>query len=166
MFQLISKRTIATAMLVTTSLLTFAPLAQADHGHGRWRRYKGERPVVRRVHASPNRHVIVRESNGAAPVIAGLIGGFILGTAVSHASDSHYRHAPVRSYRYYDPSCDESWDSLDECRLHFREHRRSARVIRVIEVSSGDCVRTLHYDGRDWQDEYDQDWDEDAGCRR
>jgi len=170
MFKRHSTRWITVALLATTSLLMFAPVAQADrgrghgNGNGNGRRYKGE---VRRVYTpSHSRPVYVRQSSGAGPVLAGLIGGFILGTAVSHASDRDYNRAPARNYRYYDPSCDESWSSLDECRMHFREHRRSPRVIRVIEVSSGECVRTVHYNGNDWQDYDDRDWDRNDGYRR
>lgn len=172
-----SHRWIAAALLATTSMLTIAPLALADHGHGRGngRRYKGEGAYVQRAY-SPQQVYVRHQSSSAGPVLAGLIGGFILGTAVSHsshASDCNYHPAPVRAYRYYDPSCDETYASLDECRMHFREHRRSPRVIRVIEISSGECVRTMRYDDGDWReydrdsrDEDDRDWDQGGGYRR
>ena len=174
MFKPHSHRWIAAALLATTSMLTFAPLALADrgHGNGNGRRYKGQGAVVQRAY-SPQRVYVRHQSSSAGPVLAGLIGGFILGTAVSHASDRNYHPAPVRTYRYYDPSCDETYASLDECRMHFREHRRSPRVIRVIEVSSGECVRTMRYDDgdwreddRDWREDDDRDWDQGGGYRR
>ena len=181
MFKPHSHRWIAAALLATTSMLTFAPLALADrgHGNGNGRRYKGQGAVVQRAY-SPQRVYVRHQSSSAGPVLAGLIGGFILGTAVSHASDRNYHPAPARTYRYYDPSCDETYASLDECRMHFREHRRSPRVIRVIEVSSGECVRTVRYDDgdwreddrdwreddRDWREDDDRDWDQGGGYRR
>ncbi len=167
MFQIKANRWIAAALVATTSLLSFAPMAQAGHGNGRGngRRYKDDRQVY---HQAPQQRVYVRHSSGAGPALAGLVGGFILGTAVSQRSDCNYRRAPVRSYRYYDPSCDQSYDSMDECRMHFREHRRSPRVIQVIEVSSGECVRTMRYEDGNWRDydDQDQNWDEDDGYYR
>ena len=173
MFSAHRTRWIAAALLVTTSLLGLASSASADHGrghgNGQWRRFKNDGPIVQRGYGQPVRRgqceqrgqrVYVRQSNGTGPALAGLIGGFILGTAVSHASDrDHCSVRETRSYRYYDPYYDQSWSSLDECRLSFREHRRSPRVIRVIEISSGECVRTMHYDGDRWQDWDDQDED-------
>lgn len=166
MFTIKANRWVTVALLATTSLLSFAPVAQADRGHGKWRRYKGDRRVVvQSYNPHSAQRVYVRQSGSAGPAIAGLIGGFILGTAVSHASDRDYHRAPSRSYRYYDASCDESWSSLEECRLHFRDHRCGPRVIRVIETSSGECVRTLRYDGGNWNrydedDDYNEDYDD------
>ncbi len=161
MFTIKANRWVTVALLATTGLLTLAPMAQAGRGHGHGRRYKSQYRVVHQAcNPYPAQSVYARQSSGAGPALAGLIGGFILGTAVAHASDRTYHSAPVGSYRYYDPSCNQSWSSLDECRLHFRDHRGSSRVIRVIEVSSGDCVRTVRYDGNNWND-YDDDRDDE-----
>lgn len=162
MFQIRANRWVAAALLATTSLLTFAPIAEAGNGRGRGngRRYKGERHAYRNESHAPAPHrVIVHESGGSGPVLAGVIGGFILGTAVSHRSDRNYRRAPAQSYRYYDQACDRSFSSLDQCRSHFQSNRCGSRIIKVIEVSSGDCVRTVRYDGGNWRDYDDRSRD-------
>ncbi|MEO5989692.1 MAG: hypothetical protein ABIU54_12870 [Candidatus Eisenbacteria bacterium] len=170
MFQAKPNRWITAALLATTSLLTFAPIAEAGHGRGRGngRRYKDDRQAY--CSAPSQQRVYVRESCGssAGPVLAGVVGGFILGTAVANRSDRNYRRAPARSYRYYDPSCDESYASLDQCRTHFRDHGCRSHVIRVIEVSSGECVRSVRYEGGNWRDydDQDQDWEDNDGYDR
>lgn len=162
MLQSNSRKWIAAALLATTSLLAIVPAASADRG--KHRRYKGDRPSVRTVYQPvQTQRVYARHSSGAAPVIAGIIGGFILGTAVSHASDRSYAPAPVRSYVYYDPYYQRSFASLDECNGFHRAHRYRPRVIRVIEVSSGECVRTLQYREGDWYDRDDRYGDDDRG---
>jgi hypothetical protein len=85
-------------------------------------------------------------------ITAGLIGGFILGSALNSNGHPvvvherhHYRPRPVVVYRYYDPYGDDWYDSLDEC--EFR--RGGPRVIQVIDVRSGREVRRMRYhDGR------------------
>ena len=122
---------------------TVLSLASPAFAGGRHRRYKGS--------YSPVQRVIVRErSSSAGPVLAGLIGGFILGAAVTSNAqpvvvhERSYRHyEPV--YRYYDPYGDDWYGSLDECRFR----HGAPRVILVVDVRSGHRVRTLrHYDGR------------------
>lgn len=132
-----------TTGLLATAVLSFASTAFAGHS----RRWKG-------AHASfPAQHVVIQErSSGAGPVLAGLIGGFILGSVVS--SNAHpvvvhehrsYRR-PVVVYRYYDPYGDDWYDSLGDCDVR---HQR-VRVIQVIDVRSGRHVRTLRYHGGGW----------------
>ena len=154
------QRWTATGLLATACFLTLAPAAQAGHGYGH-RRYKGvnEVRVVRRDHDS---RVVVRERSSAGPVLAGILGGFILGAAVAGQHPTVVRERecapPPPRYRYFDPYCDEYMEDLDECRLHQRDHRHP-RVVRVIEISSGDCVQDLRwYDGQ-WHEE-DMDWDD------
>src|SRR5437867_2966156 len=80
----------------------------------------------------------------------GLIGGFLLGTAVSNAQPvyvHHYYSRPVVMYRYYDPYDDFWFDSLDECQ--FRHGH--PRVIEVIDVRSGRMVRQLRFRDGHWQ---------------
>lgn len=147
-------RGIATGLLATTLVLALTPVAEAGHH----RRYKG---VEYRRDGGPTR-VIVRERGGAGPAIAGLIGGFILGTAVSHAQPvvvhEHECAPPPPRWRYYDPYCDEYLEDLDECRIHCRDHRHP-RVVRVIEVSTGRCLRDLRWYDGGWHEE-DMDWDD------
>lgn len=152
------QRWTATGLLATACFLTAAPAAQAGHGYGH-RRFKG---VARMSQAESNSRFVVREHSGAGPVLAGILGGFILGTAIAGQRQVvvHERECapPPPQYRYYDPYCEEYMDDLDECRLHQRDHRHP-RVVRVIEISSGDCVRDLRWSAGGWHDE-DMDWDD------
>lgn len=137
-------RWFAGALVAALVLTALAPAAEAGRGrgHGRkvraWEDYRAHRYVAR-----PHRTVYVeRSSSNVAPVLAGLIGGFVLGTAVSHA-------APVvetSGYYYYDPYCEDRYASLDRYEAHLR-YSGHPRVVRVIDVHSGACVRTC-----DWRD--------------
>jgi hypothetical protein len=135
--------------VLATLLLSTASVAYADHG----RRFKV-------VNAVPVQRVIVREHSSAAPAVAALIGGFILGSAI--ASNAHpvfvsepvyYAH-PVVVYRYYDPYHGVWYDSLDEC--HFRYYHPS--VVQVIDVSTGRHVRSLRFRHGAWH-RFDEDFD-------
>jgi len=132
-------RTIHSALLATM-LLSTASVAYADHG----RRYKGV------YQAYPVQRVIVREHSSAAPAVAALIGGFILGSAVasSHPIVVHeaYCAPPVAVYRYWDPYEGVWYDSLDEC--HF--HRYHPAVVQVVDVRSGRTIRSLRFHDGGW----------------
>lgn len=143
-----------TAGILATIVLTSASAAFADRG-GR-RRFKGVNDGF------PVQRVIVRErSSSAGPAIAGLIGGFLLGTAVS--SNAHpvivHEHRgycpPVVEYRYYDPYDDVWFDSLDECSYRHRH----PRIIQVIDIRSGRHVRTLGWRDGGWR-RMSGDWDD------
>lgn len=151
-----------TAGLLAATVLSFASPALADRG-GRSRRFKGvqNRHGVERV-------VVRQRSNSAGPAIAGLIGGFILGSAMS--SNAHpvvvhdrryYAPRPVIEYRYYDPYGDDWYDSLDAC--EFRHG--GPRIIQVIDVRSGREVRRMRYHEGRWNrisgdyDYQDRDFD-------
>ena len=133
------KRWIAVGLLASTVLSLASPAFAGSR-----RRYKGVQSY------SPVQRVVVRERSSAGPVLAGLIGGFILGAAVTSNAqpvvvhERSYRHyEPV--YRYYDPYGDYWYESLDECRFR----HGGPRVILVVDVRSGERVRTLrHHDGR------------------
>ena len=142
-----------TAGLVAATVLSFASTALADHGS---RRYKGV------ADGFPGRRVIVRErSSSAGPAIAGLIGGFLLATAISanaHPVVVHHSYCarPVVEYRYYDPYGDDWYESLDQCESGYHH----PRIIQVVDVRSGRHVRTLRYVDRGWQrvsGDYDYD---------
>jgi len=154
------QRWIAAGLLVTASLVAIAPVASADRGG---RRYKGAGPVYSGYGYYGQQRVVYHQSSGAGPVLAGLIGGFLLGQAVSHPQPTvivHEReYVPAPRYRYYDPYDGEYMDSLDECRMHAREYRQPC-VVRVIDVSSGECVRTMRWHEGGWCDERDSDWDD------
>ncbi len=152
-------RWIAAGLLATT-VLTFASTASADHGRRRFKGVQGGRGFER---------VVIRErSHSAAPVIAGLIGGFILGSAVSsnaHPVMVHERRycapRPVVVYRYYDPYGDDWYDSLDQC--EFRHG--GPRIIQVIDVRSGREVRRMRFHQGRW-DRISGDYDDRDFDRR
>jgi hypothetical protein len=138
-----STRWITTGLIATTVLSLAAP---AFAGSGR--RYKNVYPA-----ASAQRVVVHQHSSSAGPVLAGIVGGFILGAAIanSHPVVVHqpvYSH-PVAAYRYYDPYNQIWFDSLDQCAYnhHYRGH---SRLIHVIDVNSGRHVRTLRYGDGHW----------------
>jgi hypothetical protein len=137
-----SHRALAALLISSIVLATVAPAANADRG----RRYKHREPerrshvVHRSVYGSPR--VVVRESNGA-PLLAGLIGGLILGAAVSHA-------APPPQYYYYDPYCHERFATLEIYGSHFHRHHHP-RVVRVMETRSGQCAWNYRYDQGNWR---------------
>ena len=150
-------RTIAAALLFSTCLLAIAPAAQAGN-HGS-RRYKHENRWRWDRHDRHVRRVVVRDS-GAGPALAGLIGGFILGTAVSRQApvvvhEREFVSAP--RYRYWDPYCDEWFVSLSASREHCWDGRH-ARVVKVCDGYGGECVRTLRWSDGAWYDCGDEDW--------
>jgi hypothetical protein len=139
------RRWAATLMLTVIVAAFVAPAAQAGMAH--YRRWKpgpngysySVRPVVR---SYPRYYA--RQSSGAAPFIAGLIGGAILGTALSQS----HAHASVAA-SYYDPYCGISFGSLDACRAHFRGCGHP-EVVRVIE--GGRSTRELCWQNGGWRD--------------
>ena len=144
-----------TTGLLAASVLSIASTAFADRG-GR-RRFKGGSEDWR------GQRVVARQhSSSVGPVLAGLVGGFILGSAVSSnahpvvVQERRYSSRQVAGYRYHDPYCDQWYDSIDDC--EFRGHRHP-RIVQVIDVCSGRQVQTLRrHDGR-WQDYDDDDQD-------
>ncbi len=156
-------RWISTSLLATVALALAVP-AFADNGR---RRYKGAQN-----HSSAQRVVIQQRSSSAGPVLAGLIGGFILGAAVtSNARPVMVHERPYRrssdEYRYYDPYGDDWYDSLGDC--DFRNG--GPRIVYVIDVRSGQHVRSLRYrDGRwnRYEDERSGGYyrDDDRSCER
>lgn len=148
-----------TAGLAAVTVLSMASTAFADRGG--FRRYKGVGDGI------PTRNVIIRErSSGAGPALAGLIGGFILGAAVTsnarpvYVEHRHYCAPPAPVYRYYDPDDDYWYDSLDECSVG----RHHPSLLVVIDVRSGREVRRLHYREGGWHrysGDYDYDGDDD-----
>jgi len=152
-----------TAGLITATVLSLATPAFAG------RRYKNVYP------AAPVQRVVVHEhSSSAGPVLAGIVGGFILGAAIanSHPVVVHepvyvheqvYAH-PVAVYRYYDPYNQIWFDSLDQC--GYDNYRVHSRIIHVIDVNSGRHVRTLRYGGGHWYrvtGGYSRHYHEDCG---
>src|SRR5512134_1462112 len=145
-----------TAGLLTATVLSLASPALAANG----RRYKGV------THANRAERVVIRQhSSDAGPALAGLIGGFILGAALTsnaHPVVVHERvyHRPRVVVRYYDPYEDIWYDSLDQC--EFGRSRHHSRIIYVIDTRSGHRLRTLRYREGGWH-RYDGDDDRSYG---
>jgi len=144
------------AMPAAALTLAIAGAAQADPGWHRWRR-----DVPR--HGYPARVAVFRDGmrQGAGPAIAGLIGGFVLGTAFAQSHPVIVRErvfvpepdvdAPRAAYvpamprlRYEDAAYERSWDTLGDCREAALDPH-GPRVVRVIDTRSGDCIRTLYW---------------------
>lgn len=142
------RRLAVTLMLAVVAAAYVAPaVAEAGNAYGHYRRWKpgpnGYRYSTRPVVRSYPRYS-VRHSSGAAPFIAGLIGGAILGTALSQS----HAHATVVA-SYYDPYCGITFGSLDACRAHFRGCGHP-EVIRVVE--GGRYTRDLCWQNGGWRD--------------
>ncbi len=153
--------TALTLVAITTSVM--APAAEA--GRRRGGRHKGQAECGSRNRQSDygsgygrgrdrgrGRTVEIRRGGDTGAVLAGIIGGIALGSALSRASDCE------PDYAYVDPYCGERFASLDAYRANFRHHRHP-RVIRVIEVDSGRCVNSYRYNQGRWCDA--EEWDED-----
>lgn len=169
-------RLVAIALLASVSLAALAPAAQAGHGRGGPHKYRkgdnGPRYVERDYGYSPRRVVEVhRHSHGGGSTLGGFVGGLALGVILSNAQQSYASPPPAycpprRSssscddYGYEDPYCHERFSSLDVYLVHAR-HYDHPRVVRVIDVRDGDCVRVIHYDHGQWGDWHDSNWDED-----
>ena len=126
----------------------------SEAGYGR--RYKGGREG--RVVVRPTRTVVVR-SYDPAPVLAGFIGGVVLGSALSHASDCD-SHVSCSQVSYYDPWCREGFASLADYQWHLRYHHHP-RVVRVVRVYDGAYVRSMCWHGDEWMDR--GNWNDDRG---
>ncbi len=156
-------RSIAIGLIASTALLTLAPLAHAGNGKHKHRRYKGVECVSPYSAQRSHWRVVQSRRSDAGPVLAGVVGGLILGTAIAHARTEPVvvrervvvREAP---HRYYDPYCERWYDDLDECRLSMREHRHP-RIVQVIDVRRDHCVETLRW-SRDGWDRLGRDWDD------
>ena len=146
-------RWMAGLLFVAIVTASVAPAAQADHRRGRRYKWAGPGYTTRVVtrYQSPGSVYIVRRSS-AGPAIAGFLGGLFLGATLAHA-------APA-GFSYYDPYCDERFVSLEVYRGHLYHHHHP-RIVRVIELDSGDCVRSYRYRDGDWRDWDDEEWAED-----
>jgi hypothetical protein len=150
-------RWMATLLLAAFVTAGVGSVAQADrgYGHDRGTRYKNvyrghDTRVISRYRSPGSVYVVRRSDHGAA--IAGFLGGLFLGATLAHAAPD--------GYGYYDPYCDESFASLEIYRGHLYHHHHP-RIVRVIELRSGDCVHTYRYERGQWDDYDDQDWGQD-----
>jgi hypothetical protein len=124
--------------------ITIAQSAQADPGWRRWQRVNHGRPAghaMRFAYRDADR-------GGAGPMLAGLIGGFVLGATMARPQEVvvHERvyAPPPPRYRYEDASGERWWDTLDECREAALD-RYGPRVIRIVDARTDRCVETLYW---------------------
>jgi hypothetical protein len=147
------------ALAATALTLTLAPAALADPGSRRWK-HDGPRYV-----GATRRVVVLRERDrfDGGSALAGFIGGMVIGAALSHPHPVvvHECAPPPPVYRYEDAWSSRWWDSIDGCRDAAYD-RHGPRVIRVVNVHSGACVRTLYWKHDHFvaDDDRDADWDD------
>ena len=140
----------ATLMLGVMAATLIAPAAEAGHGRGNSRRWKSGPPSGYDVRYSAPaypapRAYYGRQHSDAVPLFAGLVGGLVLGAALSHSQSAVHAN-----YSYWDPYCEESYSSLESYQSHVRGCHHP-RVARVIEISSGDCVRVSAWRDNAWR---------------
>ena len=163
-----TKRWIVVGLLASTFVALAAPAFASS------RRYKG-------VQASAPQRVYVRDrSSNVGPVLAGLVGGFILGAAVTsnaqtrvvheqtyYDDEPYYDSRPIQyssGYRYYDPYGDNWYNSLDECQFV----SGGPQVVFVVDIRSGHRVREMQYRQGRWNrcnDGYYASWASSRGHR-
>src|SRR5207247_629713 len=98
-------------------------------------------------------------SSSVGPALAGLVGGFILGSAVSHSGpvvhervvyrSPGYDYAPAPQVCYYDPYSGRRFYSLDAW-SDYCDRYDAPRFIEVIDVRTGACRDRLDYDDGRW----------------
>ncbi len=145
------QRTIAVLMLSVITLGSLAPVALADRGGiPHWR---NNGPRGREIRYAPQGWsggpVFVQRHSDAGPVLAGVVGGLILGAMLSHAQPAVQVH-----YSYWDPYGNAGFATFGECQDFIWRHDHP-RVIRVIDDSDGRCVRTLYWRHGGWSDDDD-----------
>jgi hypothetical protein len=160
-------RGISIVLGAAVAAASLADPALADHG----RRYKGVGGshdggprVVQRVYASPGRgYAYVSSGSYGAPVLAGLIGGLVIGSVIAQAAappPPAYCPPAVPDDYYYDPYCHERFWSLDAYEAHLDRHDHPAWV-QVIDGGSGRCVGERYWhDGR-WRERGERDGGDD-----
>jgi hypothetical protein len=145
-------RILAVALLASTSLLTIAPVAEAGrykNGH----RHAASQASYRVDQCGPSGGVVVYRSN-PAPILAGILGGFIVGAAYARSTPVvqtvAYAPAPPR-YRYWDPYCDTWFVSLSECREDSYHHGHP-HIVKVYDHDGDRCLRTMQWSAGAWYD--------------
>ncbi len=144
-------RAVSILLAVALAVVTLAPVAQADRGHVRYR-------------GSEHRTVVIeRHSSAVGPALFGFIGGLVLGSVITSASQQYAR--PVAAdYEYYDPYCDRYFASFRDYDRHLDRYDHPRRL--MVMARDGRCVvryedegsRWMRVDGRYGRDDrYDRD---------
>jgi hypothetical protein len=140
----INRKVMAFMAVLILALGTIAPFAEAGNAYGRRWKKKGRNVRVVRVERSyPSHTYIVRRSDNFGPVLAGFVGGLILGAVLTDRASGHAV--------YRDPYCDRPFYSRASFDDHCRTYHRS-REVRVVQYSSSqdyydDCDRHGYYEG-------------------
>ena len=151
------------ALIASAGLATVASSAGAESWH--WYKTHGRGPAFVAPRPFYGGRVVVRD-RGPGPALAGLIGGFVLGAALTHPQPVVvrervvYEPAPacdpgpvvresVPTYRYEDAWGDRWWDTLDECTDAARADH-GPRVIKVVDDETNQVVRTLYWKHDHW----------------
>lgn len=134
-------RALSVTLAAALALGTFVPAAQADPDHGRgWGRTA--------VRGGPV--VIERHSSSVGPALFGFIGGLVLGSVITQASQTYARPVATYSrYDYYDPYCDRTFDSFRDYDRHLERYDHPA-VLDVMDRNSGQCVARYVERGDRW----------------
>jgi hypothetical protein len=186
MIKTLTNRWTTAFALGAISLASLAPMAQAGHGQGGGNRFRGAegggrgfQGVAWRGHDAwrggghfdrgfRGGRVIVRQHSSIGPAFAGLVGGLVLGSALSHAAPVRehvvYRDRVVyddgggyagpddsRDVFYVDPSCGERFDSFGAC-SDYLSYEHHPRVIDVVDSRSGNVVQRFAYDNGAWRE--------------
>jgi hypothetical protein len=140
-------------LLAAFAIGVLAPVAEAGKGSRRYKHHSSKYYRSGYDRCSPTRVVEIHRSSSAGPAIAGFIGGLVLGTAISRASEPEPYYRPAvreREYDYYDPYCDDHFASLVSYRRH--AYHRHPTIVRVIEIDTGRCVHVYRYQRGGWAD--------------
>ena len=167
--RIIASRWTAAIALSAMSLAALAPMAHAGHGRGHGGKWRNIDPYSGwKVKREASRVVVrEREHSSLGPALAGLVGGLVIGAAISHAAPVqervYYRDQPacdhsgysngydtVDSY-YYDPYTEQRFASLDACGPRYRGSDH-ATIILLIDARSGRCLDRYAYGNGGWRE--------------
>ena len=152
-----TRRWTAGLVLAAIMMSALSPTAEAAH-----RRYKGagyySPPPACPSPYAPRHVVYVERHSDAGPLLAGPIGGLVIGSVLAQNSAPAPAVAPA--YYYWDPYCHERFASLGLYHSHFYHHYHP-RVVRVISVETGACVNSYQWYEGDWHSDHHGDWDDD-----
>ena len=155
MFSMHWKRWTAAALLVIVTAAAGAPVAEAgSHKYrkgkhkyraARYERHDGRSQGRRGPYRARYEH---KRSGSSNDLIAGLIIGTAVGATLARGSQPVYAAPPPDQY-YYDPYCRDRFSSLDSYRSHCGRHDHP-KIVRVIEIESGDCSGSYRWDDGRW----------------